>query len=817
MRFISILAIVLKLMLLVTSACSQTQLPVVPGSSSAATLIKAVSGLVEYDPNTASTYSTTTAQANSAAIAAAITECKNSKKMLLLPAKWIAVADHDADGVDVLFDGLLGFHLTTTGGLNDKNFTTEHSAFSNNALVFLHIPVDGDITDDVVLQMQDSKYCYFGPLSVVGARVTNDAGAVTAMNTSAMARYGFNVINDDTDPDGRSIFYYSGNLCQTAARAGNGPNGDDDGANDLWWYQFYTRYVNEGYQVDGATQAFESVFFDQKHSGSSIADAFFDYQSSGQLRVLQGYCSPGTYLKINSSSGDAQNYVIDDLVIDGQVNPTRLVDIQNGDVGNVRVRINGRSHTGQSGTISNVSTGNPATITAAGHGVLTGQTVFIGGTNTSAAVNGPQVITKINDNSFSVPVNVTSVTDGTGTFVSDNPTTHSLVRAKQYLQSSPRFTRARDIAMNMHNGSVEMQGYPERPYVGYEVPLNPASVAAVRPGSNTKLWLEAAVSADMHSGRSGTITAVGTGNPATITAPAHGMVTGQTAVIKGTIASAAINGSQVITRVDDDSFTVPVNVASVADGVGTFVADMWVKAFDVASSEDRVQTVPDKSDAGNHVTQSTAGSRPAVNFGNIAHRPALAFYTTSQRYLENTAPTDLDDAVGDLTVIAVAIAGGNFSQEGYIVSCEATGTTTGWALGVDDEKNPFFRVQNTKAEIGSITLDDSNEGRRYLFIGRRDATTGEITVTCDGVTSTPQTGATGTLTAVTNRLMVGARWNGSSQTDGWEGWIGPVHIEAKDMFQTNEANPTGPLIDSGDGTNDGTNRLNYFRAGWGVW
>ena len=71
----------------------------------------------------------------------------------------------------------------------------------------------------------------------------------------------------------------------------------------------------------------------------------------------------------------------------------------------------------EGGNIAGVSIGNPTVITTAWpNGLTTGQTVTIAGTSTSAKTTGSHTVTVIDSTHFSIPVKVTSVTKGTGTF-----------------------------------------------------------------------------------------------------------------------------------------------------------------------------------------------------------------------------------------------------------------------------------------------------------------------------------------------------------------------------------------------------------------
>ena len=76
---------------------------------------------------------------------------------------------------------------------------------------------------------------------------------------------------------------------------------------------------------------------------------------------------------------------------------------------------------GKSGTITAASQANPTVITSTAHGLATGDTVLIAGSNSTPTINGSRVVTVINANTFSVAVNVTVAgTAGTWTFVSDD-------------------------------------------------------------------------------------------------------------------------------------------------------------------------------------------------------------------------------------------------------------------------------------------------------------------------------------------------------------------------------------------------------------
>jgi hypothetical protein len=57
------------------------------------------------------------------------------------------------------------------------------------------------------------------------------------------------------------------------------------------------------------------------------------------------------------------------------------------------------------------------------------------------------------------------------------------------------------------------------------------------------------------------ITSVGAGNPALVTSPAHGLLTGDSIIISGVGGGTpSINATYTVTKVNNDTFTIPVNV-----------------------------------------------------------------------------------------------------------------------------------------------------------------------------------------------------------------------------------------------------------------
>lgn len=59
------------------------------------------------------------------------------------------------------------------------------------------------------------------------------------------------------------------------------------------------------------------------------------------------------------------------------------------------------------GLISANTLANPTVVTSIGHGLQTGETIYIRGSNSTPTIDGERVVTRISRDTFSVPVNVT--------------------------------------------------------------------------------------------------------------------------------------------------------------------------------------------------------------------------------------------------------------------------------------------------------------------------------------------------------------------------------------------------------------------------
>jgi len=68
--------------------------------------------------------------------------------------------------------------------------------------------------------------------------------------------------------------------------------------------------------------------------------------------------------------------------------------------------------------ITNISIANPTVVTSPDHGLITGEQIFITGSNSTPSINGLQTVTVLTDDTFTVPVNVT-VAGNTGEFITN--------------------------------------------------------------------------------------------------------------------------------------------------------------------------------------------------------------------------------------------------------------------------------------------------------------------------------------------------------------------------------------------------------------
>lgn len=108
------------------------------------------------------------------------------------------------------------------------------------------------------------------------------------------------------------------------------------------------------------------------------------------------------------------------------------------------------------------------------------------------------------------------------------------------------------------------------------------------------------------------VTAVSVANPTVISAAAHGLTSGETVEMSGFSTTPTINGERVVTVTGAGTFTIPVNVSAVADGVGFVERTKNVGGLAVGT-EKRYYLLVDApggvDDARSHVFQTSADGK----------------------------------------------------------------------------------------------------------------------------------------------------------------------------------------------------------------
>ena len=182
-----------------------------------------------------------------------------------------------------------------------------------------------------------------------------------------------------------------------------------------------------------------------------------------------------------------------------------------------------------------------------------------------------------------------------------------------------------------------------------------AAAIAARSGSGTVIEAETAVhvevtGAEANVGDTGpvAVSAVSVANPTVLTAPTHGFATGETVNLVGFSTTPTINGARVVTVINANSFSVPVNVSAVSDGVGTAERTKNAAGVDVGT-EKRYYILVDApggvDDARSHVFQTSADGKHTWDDYIF---PADGSYTLRLRDVLD----DSDVATASVTVVA---------------------------------------------------------------------------------------------------------------------------------------------------------------------
>ena len=162
------------------------------------------------------------------------------------------------------------------------------------------------------------------------------------------------------------------------------------------------------------------------------------------------------------------------------------------------------------GSITGNTIANPTVVASTGHGLATGDTVIITGSNSTPVINGTYEVTYVDADHFSIPVNVT----GAGTA---GKWTSGQIDATTMPHAMTRTARSIRTALTIASNSA----------------ASPTVVTTTKP---------------------------------------HGLVTGQSVDITGSNSTTTIDGKRTVTVTGASTFTVPVDCTSGAGTAGSLTA-----------------------------------------------------------------------------------------------------------------------------------------------------------------------------------------------------------------------------------------------------
>jgi hypothetical protein len=191
------------------------------------------------------------------------------------------------------------------------------------------------------------------------------------------------------------------------------------------------------------------------------------------------------------------------------------------------------------GTITGNTLDNPTVVTSIGHGLVTGRTIVITGSDSTPSLNGTQVVTVIDADTFTVPVNVT-IAGTTGSWETQklSDIDYNSLAIPLTASASQLNARLKDLAQKL-----ELD-------LGYVSP----SLAKY--------------------GRSDAISNIpmGSPGPVVISATGHQLSNGDAIVISDSTCFPSIDGEYIISSVNANDFTIIVNTAITLAGVGTWTS-----------------------------------------------------------------------------------------------------------------------------------------------------------------------------------------------------------------------------------------------------
>jgi hypothetical protein len=216
-----------------------------------------------------------------------------------------------------------------------------------------------------------------------------------------------------------------------------------------------------------------------------------------------------------------------------------------------------------------------------------------------------------------------------------------------------------------------------------------------------------------------------------------------------------------------------------------------------------VATLNSKFGAPNHFAQTVADDKPILLLNGIHHRPSLLIDSDVLICDSPSGVSEVGDSFGSFEIRAIVRPenhSGGSGQNIIVGLWNQTGNERSWMLGTDNNYVVQARISTNGS---SSTLIEANEplvnGEPAPIIWRRNATTGEMTLTVNGRTKT-ETGPTGSLHQSTADLTIGA---GHGKAHTFEGDIQHVSVWRR-------------LLTTGAGS-EGETHTRHWRRKAGVW
>lgn len=210
-----------------------------------------------------------------------------------------------------------------------------------------------------------------------------------------------------------------------------------------------------------------------------------------------------------------------------------------------------------------VSAASPGVVTLANHGFSNGDVVGVFDSTTTPTLNGSRTVANVTANTFTLGVNTT--TGGacrvcTGAYVLEHVTT-----SREQVKPAELSLAAWAYPIHMDR-QIEVTGVYNGGgnYTEFTLPTGFSGLGSTL----NRVVLGPAFDGSSNTGSSGDVLAdttatgcaVAVSNPAQITMTDHGLTTGNSVVISASTTTASVDGTRVVTVIDDDTFSVAVNV-----------------------------------------------------------------------------------------------------------------------------------------------------------------------------------------------------------------------------------------------------------------